>query len=488
MNVVEQFLGASEKYPNNTAIIDSDRTISFKDLRKEVIQTASYFQSKGIQKGDRILVFVPMSIDLYRTVLAIFHCGATAVFLDEWVSKKRMEVCCKIANCKGFIAGRKIRMLSIFSSEIRQIPIKLKLSGQKTNHSEMTETNTDDPALITFTTGSTGTPKAANRTHGFLLEQFNVLVDVIQPKPEDVDMPMLPIVLFMNLGVGSTSFIPKFKMKKIDKMDFSRLSTQMSKLNVNRISSSPIFIEKLALASQNNSVEKIFTGGAPIFPSQAKLFQKGFSKANISVVYGTTEVEPISYVSSKDLLSSEELSTGLLVGKPYDKSEVKILIISDDIPHKMEVLDFESNLLNDGQIGEIIVAGPHVLKRYFNNEEAFQQNKIIVEGKIWHRTGDSGFLKHDQLFLTGRCKQLIFRNNAIISPFIIENQLLKEDDISMGTILEIKGKLTLILESNNRNHSFENILYDEIIYSKIPRDPRHQSKIDYESLKIKLLN
>lgn len=485
MNVVEQFLNAAKKFPDNTAIIDPKGSISFDELQKDVIQTASYFRAKGIQKGDRILVFVPMSIDLYRNVLAIFYCGATAVFLDEWVSKKRMEICCKIANCKGFIAGRKIRFLSIFSSEIRQIPIKLKSKHQHASHSVMKEMSPDDSALITFTTGSTGTPKAANRTHGFLLEQFNVLVDVIQPKPADVDMPMLPIVLFMNLGVGSTSFIPKFKMKKIDKMDFSKLNKKMLELNVNRISSSPIFIEKLAKANKNSTVEKIFTGGAPIFPNQAKLFQKGFSKATISIVYGTTEVEPISYISSEKLISSAS-SSGLPVGKPYHKSEVKILPIADDIPLKMTSDIFESHLIEDERIGEIIVAGPHVLKQYFNNEEGFRKNKIIVDEKIWHRTGDSGFLKDGQLFLTGRCKQLIFRNNQIISPFIIENQLLEVDDISMGTILDINGKLTLILESKNRNHSFENIEYDEIIYLKIPRDPRHQSKIDYEALKEKL--
>lgn len=486
MNVVEQFLNAAEKYPNNTAIIDSSGSISFAQLREEVIHTASYFRSKGIQKGDRILVFVPMSIDLYRTVLAIFYCGATAVFLDEWVSKKRMEICCQIADCKGFVSGRKIRFLSVLSREIRQIPIKLKLSLPSAHRSEMEDMSSDDSALITFTTGSTGTPKAANRTHGFLLEQFNVLVDVIQPKPIDVDMPMLPIVLFMNLGVGSTSFIPKFKMNKIDQIDFRKMHQKMLQLNVNRISSSPIFIQKLAEVQEKNYVEKIFTGGAPIFPTQAEVFQKVFSNASINIVYGTTEVEPISLVSSEELISSSDIKSGLLVGETYYKSKVKILSLEDEVLHKVQLKEFESHIVEDGKIGEIIVAGSHVLKQYYNNEKAFQENKIIVDGEIWHRTGDSGYLQNGQLFLTGRCKQLIYKNGRIISPFIVENQLLQKETISMGTILEIDDKLTLILESKNRNHSFENIEYDRIVYMKIPRDPRHQSKIDYEKLKMNI--
>ncbi|NJM17110.1 MAG: hypothetical protein HC896_18550 [Bacteroidales bacterium] len=72
-------------------------------------------------------------------------------------------------------------------------------------------------ALITFTTGSTGTPKAADRSHAFLKEQFNALLDEIKPSANDVDMPVLPIVLFVNLGVGCTSVIADFNVAEPNK-------------------------------------------------------------------------------------------------------------------------------------------------------------------------------------------------------------------------------------------------------------------------------
>ncbi|HEY6162332.1 MAG TPA: AMP-binding protein, partial [Bacteroidia bacterium] len=166
-NITDLFFEAAAKYPGKPAIIYKEEAITFSVFAREVDATAAYFIKKGIMQGDRVMIFVPMSIDLYRIVLALFRIGATAVFLDEWVSKARMEECCKVAQCKAFIGGFKARTLALLSSELRKIPIKL--GTKKTNGgplSEKRKVTFSDTALITFTTGSTGIPKAAKRTHG----------------------------------------------------------------------------------------------------------------------------------------------------------------------------------------------------------------------------------------------------------------------------------------------------------------------------------
>lgn len=124
-NIVQHFYQAAEKFPDKNAIIQNHQIISFKNLRSEVLETARYFSYQGIQKGDRVLVFVPMSIDLYRIVLALFRFGATAVFLDEWVSVKRMEMCCKIASCQAFIGVFKARILGLFFRRTSKNPHSL---------------------------------------------------------------------------------------------------------------------------------------------------------------------------------------------------------------------------------------------------------------------------------------------------------------------------------------------------------------------------
>ena len=194
-NIVELFLNAATEYPDNIAIIEKNKQISYRQLARSVKETTAFFRKKGIKSGDRVLVFVPMSIDLYRIVLALFHIGATAVFLDEWVSRKRMELCCRLADCRAFIGIWKARIYGrFFSKELKKIPIRLGTRFQKSSSLEEPENvSLDHTALITFTTGSTGTPKAARRTHGFLKEQFDALIEKMQPQVNDVDLSLIHI-------------------------------------------------------------------------------------------------------------------------------------------------------------------------------------------------------------------------------------------------------------------------------------------------------
>ncbi len=505
-NIVDLFLQSAKKYPNKTAIIDKDKVITFSEFEKLIQNTSAYFIKKGIVKGDRVMLFVPMSIDLYRIVLALFNIGAAAVFLDEWVSKKRMEECCKTAQCKAFIGIFKARVFALFSSELKKIPIKLGVNYPMVSESEnkTAAVYKSDTALITFTTGSTGTPKAAKRTHGFLHEQFGALLEKIDPKPEDIDMPILPIVLLINLGAGCTSVITDFKAGKPELMNAEKIMEQLNKHKVTRLISSPFFVKQLAkyiIAGNNKSsapaLKKIFTGGAPVFPAEAALYNKAFPDAQVEIVYGSTEAEPISSINAKELLKEQEniLQKGLKVGIPYRKAEVRIIEIKTDPIICADENELKKIILPLGKIGEIIVSGPHVLREYFNNENALKQNKIFIGEKCWHRTGDSGYMdEHGIIYLTGRSSTLIYSGEKIIAPFIYENYLASIEGIEMGTVMHLNNKLTAVLEVKTVNNKKEilnqvnkaDISFDDIKFiAKIPRDPRHNSKIDYEKLRSK---
>jgi len=149
--------------------------------------------------------------------------------------------------------------------------------------------------------------------------------------------------------------------------------------------------------------------------------------------------------------------------------------------------------LATSEIGEIIVSGAHVLKSYVNNPEAILRNKIDDQDTVWHRTGDAGYVdENGHLFLVGRCSQLINHNGKRYSPFLYEYLLQKIEGVSKGTILLIDNQLCAIIESKNEIAEetllsiFKNEEVKIINMNKIPRDPRHQSKIDYQKLKKQL--
>ncbi|HEU4719197.1 MAG TPA: AMP-binding protein [Bacteroidia bacterium] len=495
-NVCDLFFSCAERSPGKAAIIDRDGSAeTFGKLAEDVKATAAYFHSKGIRKGDRVLVFVPIGIPLYRTVLALFHMGAVAVFLDEWVSRERLEVCCRIAKCKAFIAPFRLRALAFFIGELRKIPVWLGTRyTPATSADPQALTHSSDTALITFTTGSTGIPKAADRTHGFLAAQFGALVDKIRPETTDVDMPVLPIVLLLNLGTGVTSVIADFNSRKPETIDTEKIWMQIISSNVNRFVASPFVVEQMAASGFNRKTRvRFFTGGAPVFPFQAERMKKGLPGSSVEIVYGSTEAEPISTISAEELISEKNKSEkGLCVGKPYHGTTVRILPVTEKIRSFRTEEELDSASLPTGKPGEIVVSGKHVLRHYIDNPEAEKQNKIFIGENVWHRTGDSGFLdENGNLFLCGRCSSLITdEHGETLAPFLWEGWFLTLPGVSMGTIAQHDGKIIAVIEcAPEKENEVEKLILGKYPFSsvvflpRLPRDPRHFSKIDYGKLK-----
>lgn len=488
-NIVEKLFENAEKFPQKMAIIHKNEKITYSELAKDVKQYAQSFLEQGLQKCDNVLIFVPMTVELYKILAAIFYIGAVAVFVDAWADKNRLNQALMIVPCKAFIGCPKAFILKLFSEKIRKVPLNFvskHIKKAKKSH-PIESVCLRDTALITFTTGSTGLPKAAKRTHEFLLEQHYVLKKHLSPKDNDVDLASLPIFVLHNLACGTTSVIPDFNPQKPADINPEKILRDIKRYHINTSVGSPRFYEKLAEYSEINGLERVFTGGAPVFPKLAKLLQEKFNSTNVEIVYGSTEAEPIASISTKELLDfNGKVQDGLYVGKPIENINLKIIEPIDE-----PVANFESLWLRTGKIGEICVEGNHVLKEYFNSEKAQKYNKINYNGQIWHRTGDAGYLDEDgKLFLMGRVKNRFEVNGKTVYVFPIENALLEITGIEIGTVIKKDDEIILCVETTLPKEKLEQELKSRgfvfnklVILKHIPRDPRHNSKIDYDKLK-----
>ncbi|MES2766041.1 MAG: AMP-binding protein [Bacteroidota bacterium] len=501
-NLIHILLQHAKNQPQKSALIDANgEEISFKNLLAEVQKRGQFLKEKGIQKGDAILVFVPMSIELYSWILGIWYAGATAVFVDAWAKTERLEQCCKIAKPQAFLGTPKAHLLRILSKEIRRIPLKI-VSGFVSfkSHSEFlkpVEVDENDTALITFTTGSTGIPKAAKRTHEFLLQQHLVLKKYISQPENSVDLPALPVFVLHNLASGITSVLPDADPRSPEKAEPEKLLWQIEKHGISTSVASPILFLKLAefllKTGKSCALKEIHTGGAPVFPAQASVLLKAFKNTNTTIVYGSTEAEPISMIAAEKLASWQQniAETGLPAGKPIDDIALKIIRISDDAIAVHSQEEFLKLSLKNGEVGEICVSGKHVLKEYVANPEAIRQNKIHVENEVWHRTGDAGYLdENGDLFLMGRVKQRFTFKNKVYFTFPLEAQISEINGVKMGTVFKKGDEVYTIIEAEK---SLENEVLKEIsamdfpfkkvkFVERIPRDARHNSKIEYSKL------
>jgi acyl-CoA synthetase (AMP-forming)/AMP-acid ligase II len=496
-NIISIFLQAASLWPNNTALIHDQQNITYANLLQDVQRVAQKLQLKGIGKGDKVLVAVPMSIDLYRVVLAMLYIGAVPVFLDAWVGRKRMAECMATVHCKALVAGTKILWLAWLFKSLRTIPVRVSPHRLQTSEDRLLKripTSGEDTALVTFTTGSTGIPKAARRTHSSLRAQLEALRPLL-PQGQDTSFTMLPIVVLINIGMGKTTVLPpaNYKMKKpasINYLHAGLLANKVSTLIV-----SPSVMQLLSNESPLPNVNNIITGGGPVYPAMAQKVAGTYRTAKATVVYGSTEAEPISH-AELDLVaqaSDRTLATlGLPVGKPDRASTVSIIRITDTPIIPVDEGDWAQHLLPPGEVGEIIVSGPHVLREYIDNEPAVARNKIKVNNIVWHRTGDAGLLdEHGQLYLRGRCNEVFDWKGEAHYPMIASCRLcaitgLQDAAITMWQnvpVLIIPEQTSVSDSDLKKALSIISLPEARIVrVSHIPKDPRHLTKVDWDKL------
>lgn len=514
MNVL---LDRAAEHPDLPALIDrksnADRVVTFRELAQRVSSGAAYLQSLGLKKSQTVLVFQPVSIELYEILLSAFHAGLRVMLADPSAGSKFISLCCQRSMPDAFFGPWKAHAFRFAVPELRKVKVKIRSDTWfprthpwKTTGalSHITEVPSNHPALITFTSGSTGIPKAAVRTHEFLLAQHHALSEAMDFQPEEIDLITLPVFVLANLASGMTSVLADTDLGKPGSPNHAAILRQCETFAVTRCAASPAFFE--ALSGNLPQFKKIFTGGAPVFPDLLHRMSESLPHAEIFSVYGSTEAEPISHLPAKAYDSKLREITrqggGLCVGEITKQLELKI--ITNHSGEKLARLDpsaFLTILRNHNELGEIIVSGRHVLTGYLDGL-GDEETKIHVDGKIWHRTGDAGWIdSQDRVWLLGRASEMLvpfpslqgLPEEALRYPFAIECAIREIAPHIRTAALNHNGLRTLVVGELSPNPEIDAVAtklgIETIIRMKrIPLDRRHNAKIDYPVLRMMLKN
>ncbi len=484
---------SARRWPEGDAIVEMRngrvRSVTFDALQNAAAAFAEDLRKAGVRPGDVILVFVPLSIRLYASLLGVFELGAAAMFLDPSAGRSYIERCCRLLPPRALVAPWPVRAARHFLPALRAIPSAIGPAGIHARRSQpaASEIAPDSPALITFTSGSTGQPKAAVRSHRFLLAQHEALRDAIQLDPGERDLTTLPVFVLANLASGVTSILPDAAMRRPGSVNAARLKRQIALLRPSRTGGSPAFYSRLAtVPGALEGFGKIYTGGAPVFPALLRLLKREAPDADIVAVYGSTEAEPIAHVSASEISPADWLAmqggAGLLAGHPVPQVSVRI------IPDQWGTPDPALDFLPAGSVGEILVFGPHVLTGYLNGQ-GDSESKVREGGRTWHRTGDAGRFDADgRLWLMGRCSAKISDETGILYPFTIECIAMSFPGIVRAACLQYRGKRVLALEGDmSLRRDIERVaatfeINEVLEFPRIPVDPRHNAKVFYPEL------
>lgn len=579
--------------PEGVAIADlrQGRSLTFAQLEHASDQVARQLQQAGLKPGEAALVLQPMSAQLYVVLLALFRLGAVAMFIDPAAGLEHLERCCALYPPHALIASPKAHLLQVKSSALRHIPLKFsvglpfpftgQVSTKMLNFFETVATRspqksptahlayyptaqrwivalpslsgltrlapktptplTSTAALLTFTSGSTGQPKAALRTHEFLLAQHRVLASSLSLTAGDVDLTTLPIFVLANLASGVTSLIPSVDLRYPGKIDGTAVMRQIQRHQPTSTAASPAFLERLVDACDRHSTQlpslrRIFSGGAPVFPKLLERVQAIAPQAQVTAVYGSTEAEPIAHIAYHDLQPVDRTNmisgSGLLTGHPV--AELQLRILSDQWGTPIQALtqaEFAGQCLAAGGVGEIVVSGNHVLPGYLHGQ-GDAETKFRVDGIPWHRTGDAGYLDaQGRLWLLGRCSAQLGSaapeaagagldsglkipsemgvSNAGVSnlsvsnsgdrlylfalyPFAVEAAAHHQPGVRRTALVSHRGRRVLLIEWEPQGEAkYLEDLQRSLRWAaiqefrscrQIPMDKRHNAKVDYPAL------
>jgi acyl-CoA synthetase (AMP-forming)/AMP-acid ligase II len=455
-----------------------------------------------------------MAVRLYVVLIGLFRLGVTAMFVDPSAGRHQIDRSCRLGQPHAFVATRAAHVLRLVSGAIRHTPLKIVVGaglpgtrsvaagGLRPERETIATCTPDSPALLTFTSGSTGQPKGAVRTHGFLLAQHRVLEHDLRLRPGDVDLTTLPVFVLANLASGVTSVIADADLVHPGAIDPAPVLAQIRAHRPTRIVASPALLDRLASHARSrhttlDSFQHIFTGGAPVFPRLLRALREIAPQASVTAVYGSTEAEPMATVDWGEIapvdFEAMRRGAGLLAGRPVPAIDLRVLPDRWGRPiGPFDAGDLDAEALATGTIGEIVVAGDHVVPGYLNGV-GDAETKFKVGARVWHRTGDAGYLdERGRLWLMGRCSARIDDALGTLYPFAVECAAQEVAGVERAALVARRQqrRLAVQLKASASEQARADLLdalrwaglADVVVVDEIPVDRRHNAKIDYPRL------
>lgn len=429
---------------------------------------AQAWAAQGMRKGDRILIALPIGADLYAALAAIWMIGAVAVLPEPAMGLAGLRAALRTTAVNGLCASGGYRALRLLLPLLWTKPLytpSARGGGGPLSHTPKPL----DLALISFTSGTTGAPKAIPRSHAFLMAQQAAVAPLLHSDKPEIDLVAFPVFVLINLAAGRTSVLPNWQMRKLHRLPPEALAKWIADQRVSRLLLPPALCQTLAAAPIPADVHTLFTGGGPVFPDLITTLQGNAPKLRIVSVYGSTEAEPIAELDAQDItpddLAAMASGKGLLAGFPVAATQVRVMR------------------------DEILVSGLHVNQGYLDPARD-AETKLRDGHVIWHRTGDAGYFDDQgRLWLLGRLGGAVQTETSLCYPFSVETAARLWPGVRGAALVTVGGKAVLAIEGKPAHLAQWTAraavfgLHDLRPVASLPKDRRHRSKVDTAALR-----
>ena len=432
MTLGERLKKISKRFPGKTALIFEGRRYRYRELDEKTDSFASGLKSIGVEMGDRVAILLPNRPEFAIAYFGTVKAGAAAVPINTFLAPPEIEFILADSGAKCLVCdisfAEKISGLKLGAKVVSVgggIPGATAFESLfKHNEKVSVAVTPDDPAAILYTSGTTGRPKGAVLTHKNLLSNADSAAGMFRVDSRDRMLLFLPmfhsftflVCLLLPLSIGARVYVlssVKPFSRVIKAVLFGRASFFVAIPPVYNLLSYkrfPRFIFWLL------RLRLCVSGAAPLSGEVLGRWAKNYPIPLLEG-YGLTEAAPV--VSCNPLDGERKAGS---VGIPIPGVEVK-------------VVDQEEAELPPGQVGELIVKGPNVMRGYWNNEAATRET---IKGG-WLFTGDLGYKDRDgYIFIVDRKKDLIIHKGLNIYPREVEEVIYQHPAVRQAAVVGIK--------------------------------------------------
>ncbi|MCM4084049.1 long-chain-fatty-acid--CoA ligase [Paractinoplanes hotanensis] len=428
---------SARKYPDKIAVIDSLTTerITYRDLWRQTLAYAGGLKSLGIGPGDVVAVQIPNLADFPRVYYAVLAAGATIVPMHLLLTPEENAYVLQDSRAKLLVAHASQLENAASAARIADIPVVSvgpavpgvdrleEATGAPLRTYESREA--EDVAVVFYTSGTTGKPKGALLTHLNLVMNTMVNVfDIHDLNDDDIVMGCLPLFHTFGQTVGMNgTFRLGGTMVLMARFTGEAAIQLMVRENVTIFHGVPTMyiglLEAAAKADKLPDLRLCVSGGASLPVAVLEKFNDTFH-ATIYEGYGLSETSPTATTNQPAFGAKPGT-----VGHPIWGVEVEIA--RPEVDERIELMD-------DGELGEIVIRGHNVFAGYLDNPSATAE--AMVDG--WFRTGDLGTKDADGFItIVDRKKDLVIRGGFNVYPREVEEALARHPAVQQVAVIGV---------------------------------------------------
>jgi len=422
MNITEILQKTAQRLPDKMAFHFDDRGTPYEELQNLAESCALGLQRIGVKKGDRVAIFAPSSLEFIIAWFGAVRLGAAVIPVNIMLKARESKYILENAEVNTLIVHQsQVDMVHSFRSSLpflknsvvvgKQPPAGSRsftdLISERPSRAMMVGCAPEDTATMIYTSGTTGFPKGAMITHANLYSNVRGIIEALHLDENMIRVSVTPLFHAMGLTVnmlavtmlGATAIIQA-------KLDFEEFLKANEKYRATMISGAPALHYLLANDSRTEKFDlsswKVAMSGSAALPVEIlKRFEEKF-KIPMIEAYGLTEVTTAATANP----FSGVRKPGS-VGLPLRDLEV-------------EIFDDQDRGVPVGEVGEIVIRGPAVMKGYYNNSQATAET---LRGG-WLHTGDLGKMDEDgYVYILDRKKDMIICSGYNVYPREIEELL-----------------------------------------------------------------